>query len=69
MKDPNEHDEAKFQLNRKRMRAVADMLDILARFENESDRSALMLSVMATADARAEKLVDAQMREHFGRKP
>lgn len=61
----NDSDELKFQKNRKRMRAVADILDILARFEDEHDRSALMIAVLSTSDARAEKLVDAQMREHL----
>jgi hypothetical protein len=31
-KPPAQSPEEKFQTNRKRMRAVADMLDILARF-------------------------------------
>ncbi len=61
----------KFQANRKRMRAVADMLDILARFEDENDRMSLIVAVVGTANAKGEALIDEQMRKLYrkGDKP
>ncbi len=65
------NDQDNFQLSRKKMRAVADMLDILARFEDMNDRRMLMVAVVTTLDERLEKLVDAEMRKADGkeRKP
>lgn len=57
--------EEKFQSNRKRMRAVADMLDILARFEDKNDRLALIVAIISTVDSKGEQAVDAQMREFY----
>lgn len=59
--------DAKFQSNRKRMRAVADMLDILARFEGESDRMALIVAVVSTCNEKGEKFMDERMREFYGK--
>lgn len=57
----------KFQTNRKRMRAVADMLDILARFDTDDDRMALIVAVVSTANEKGEKLIDERMREFYGK--
>lgn len=57
----------KFQANRKRMRAVADMLDILARFDTDDDRMALIVAVVSTANERGEKFIDERMREFYGK--
>jgi hypothetical protein len=60
--------ELNFQSTRKRMRAVADMLDILARFESTRDREALLVAVVSTASERAGDLMDEQLRQHFERR-
>jgi len=60
--------ELNFQSTRKRMRAVADMLDILARFESASDREALLVAVVSTTSERAGDLMDEHLRKHFERR-
>jgi len=60
--------ELHFQSTRKRMRAVADMLDILARFESASDREALLVAVVSTTSERASDLMDEHLRKHFERR-
>lgn len=64
MTDKTPPDET-FQTNRKRMRAVADMLDILARFEDPGDRLSLVIAVVSTIDAKGEKLVNDRVRELY----
>lgn len=54
-----------FQTSRKRMRAVADLLDILARFEDPGDRLSLVIAVVSTIDATGEKIVNDRMRELY----
>lgn len=57
----------KFQTNRKRMRAIADMLDILARFESDDDRMTLIVAVVSTANEKGERFIDERMREFYGK--
>ena len=57
--------EDKFQHSRKKMRAVADMLDILSRFEDLNDRRSLLVTLVTMSDERAEQLVDAEMRKMY----
>jgi hypothetical protein len=64
---PRTSTEDKFQTNRKRMRAIADMLDILARFEDEDDRMALIVAVVSTANEKGERFIDERMREFYGK--
>ncbi len=57
--------EDKFQGSRKKMRAIADMLDILSRFEEADDRRALLVTLVTVTDERAEKLVETEMRKLY----
>jgi hypothetical protein len=60
--------ELNFQTTRKRMRAVADMLDILARFESTRDRESLLVAVVSTATERGGELLQEEMRHYFERR-